>query len=464
MRTEIKHHVLQISAALPLGLLLTGIAAGPALGVDGVIVEETTVTATQDGGTITAEVRLTNLGPQRMTLPASQEVKEGCSASVRNRDLELLQTTTASIQFDGSCFSEESPILQVDLDGDQRPIPAITVRSPTGPSDWAPAETGMWWGIALAVVVLSVGILAKWQADHTMRKSEDARKSAYADVQTVVNARMVAAGGDALQWRPQLPVLKYPWFSGSVGNLEAGWSLGASFVSNLTLGSTAVVALVTSVDAATAILGGEPKAAFRVMAVIGLVSAVLIAIANLIVKVLGSKASEVTPIGLIVATAIVVGAATLQTVTVGASAARLVAPPAEIVASPLTPAEWFAWAATALFAVALGLYGLTAVWRWIVGGAPTNVPPIPADALAAWSGRAKWQQEIVKQDLQKAFKPWLETDKRREPREAEEEREASETHESAERKSQAAEDERQTRTAAQRLRLAGGEELQSALL
>ena len=50
-------------------------------------------------------------------------------------------------------------------------------------------------------------------------------------------------------------------FADKVGNLDAGWSFKDSWVANITVASTALIALLTSTEALTAVLGDEPEAA-----------------------------------------------------------------------------------------------------------------------------------------------------------------------------------------------------------
>ena len=391
-----------VMGAAALVAVLSSAAAPAALAFDGLVVNDTSVTAEQQGTSVTAEVTLVNPGREQQPL-SDVTISPACVARPSVKVLEPLQATTVTLVFDGDCFGDPPHSVVVELGDVRRPVPPITVAPPEAArSDWAPAQLGAITGLALFVAVLIWGWRRHAAAISRLDGEELAREVEYQQVQQVVDRRIAELGGDKLQWKP-LPPPHYDWWRGSVGNLEAGWSLQGSFVSNLTLSTTALVALVTSVDAATAVLGAEPKAAFRVMATVGLVSAVLIACANLVLKVAGPSLSAVTPFGLTVSTGIAIGAATLQSVTVGAAAAGLVDPSSAVTRIGV-------WLLTAAVTVALVTYGFKALSGWLVAGPPSGVPTIPLEALVAWKADSDWDGTLVEQRIRTAFQQWLEPD------------------------------------------------------
>ena len=197
-----------------------------------------------------------------------------------------------------------------------------------------------------------------------------------------------------------------------VGNLAAGWSFKDSWVSNLTIGTTAFVALTTSVDAFTAFLGEAPKAALGVMTVAGLVSGVLIALAVTISKLTGPSADKVSVGGLITATALTAGAAGFQTGTVGAATALAFGLPTdwfppEVGSVPLL--SWLSLLLTIVVGGVLAAYVGRSLRQLLARGYLDNVPALPPDALEAWdvAPNSKWQAQYVEQRIRTAFAEWL---------------------------------------------------------
>ena len=186
-----------------------------------------------------------------------------------------------------------------------------------------------------------------------------------------------------------------------VAHLEAGWSFKDSWVANLTLASTGFVALATSVDALTALLGEEPKAALAVATVAGLVSAAVIALANGVVKIFGESTAKVTVAGLLVSSAMVVFAATFQVVTVGLAVEGALT---ESAAQGLTIATMI------LVLLAVVGYAGTSIYQTVSNGAADDVPAIPEDAGEAWHAESEWQKTLVADRIRSLFKKWLAED------------------------------------------------------
>jgi hypothetical protein len=102
------------------------------------------------------------------------------------------------------------------------------------------------------------------------------------------------------QYVPEDGSSKLTW-STKLESLGTDWSFKDNWVGNLTIGSTAVIALLASSDVLKAILGYEPESALGLLAVAAGIAAALVAIGPLIVKVIGDDLSKPTIGGTLVA-------------------------------------------------------------------------------------------------------------------------------------------------------------------
>lgn len=223
---------------------------------------------------------------------------------------------------------------------------------------------------------------------------------AYRRVQTIVAAYATALHMGELSWKP----LKKRTFEldDKVANLEAGWSLSDAWMSNLTALIGAVVAVASSADLLASLLGDNSKPTALVMAIVGLLSAALIALANTIVKLMGKEVAKVTVRGLVVSTAVVAAAVTLQVVGLG-------------VALGDGLQSWISGWWTALFVVAMAaMVALSmrylherAVETLGKGVPESGVPEIPADALESWRAEEVWEEQLIDQRIRTAFGDFL---------------------------------------------------------
>ena len=174
-------------------------------------------------------------------------------------------------------------------------------------------------------------------------------------------------------------------------------------MSNLTLGTTAFVALATSADALVGFLGEKPKAALDVMTVIGLLSAILIAVAITLSKALGPSADKISVSGLVLAAALTAAAAgrtdrhPCRCSWDGRSDRR----------RKVTPV-WLIVVAAVVGLIIL-VYAVRSLHALLTKGYLDNVPAIPDDALKTWAvdvGSSS-QREYVEQHIRTAFKNYL---------------------------------------------------------
>ena len=137
-----------------------------------------------------------------------------------------------------------------------------------------------------------------------------------------------------------------------------------------------------------------------VMTVAGLVSAVLIALAVTATRLVGKSMSAVSVRGLVLSTALVVGAAVLQVVTVGLSAVHLVDQSFVVFAPALL---------TLVVVITVMVYAQRLLSETLTNGVDTKVPAIPPDVLVVGVLRmSSASGEGGEQRIKNAFAEWLE--------------------------------------------------------
>lgn len=407
-----------------LSLVFVLLASAAPAGADGLLIDGTTVTATDTDGTATAEIRVVNTSQRSVTLASAVTLNDTCDATVAEPVLPALQSSTVKLTFDASCFGEAASV-KADFDG-TGPLPQITIKKPAGDtSDWAPFGCALLLSLVCATAVGVYGYaqidVAKTKRqqrhDENGENAEEAKKrrETYKAVKEIVNKRVHELRPDytdGLQWK-DFPQPDNFSFTSEVKGLEAGWSFKDSWASNLTVATAAFVALFNSADVLKALLGEKPEAALGVMTVAGLFSAVLIALANTVAKLVGNKTSTVTAGGLVISTAVVVLGAGLQVFTVGLTTIRLVTP------------KWVDLAValgTLVVAAVLIVYACRATKSTLIAGAPdAALPVIPTDALQSWDDQTgqptdpaqdtTWKTAVVKERIISTYENWLELDK-----------------------------------------------------
>lgn len=392
------------------GVLLVGLSSmlvgtTQAMAMEGLVIHDTEITARPSENRFAAEMQVINVSSERVPLPRETQVGDECWVRIPNPIVEPLRSATVELDIDSRCFRDPNASLVLDLDAAEDLTPVIVIRPPSQEqSNWTAAWYGMGIGAALAVAIFGVGIHAHRKAIAPL-SSDDQQKDEreYARLKELINLRVGDLGKDGLVWSDlgkQRFHGKYPFFKGSVANLEAGWSLKDSMISNLTFVTAALVTLVTSIDAATAILGTTPKSVFSVMATVSLLAAVIIALATLIPKILPPGVEGQSPLGLTVSVALVVGASTMQSVALGISAASLVS-------SSSQSLFYAVLAITAVVSLAIFSYGWRSLERWIVNGVPPKLPLIPLGVSKTWRATEDWQRGLIYDQIKTTYKRWL---------------------------------------------------------
>lgn len=379
-------------------------AAGVQVAAADTVVDQKATAEKGDDGVVTASIEVINTGPDAVPLrPVVVPAKPTCHLTPDPTTVGAGQVTTVTVTIPKGCFDDSTP-MAVDLDGvaKSQTMPATVVAPPMDhPTDWAP----LWWGLLVGALMAGTVGLRGW-TEHEEAQQEAmtpegiaGRERAYLEVRKIVKVRTDGLSLPELPWKP-LPPPTYSLTS-ELGNLEAGWSFKDSWVANLTVASTALIALLTSADALTAVLGEEPAAALGVMTVAGLVSAVLVGVANTVVKLVGKSVEVVTVGGLIASTSLVVLAAGFQVVTVGLAAAS---------AAGHWPLAAAALLLALLVAAVLEVYAFRRLGETVREGLTDGLPVVPADAVAAWAARRPWERSVVEGQMRATYAEWLEGD------------------------------------------------------
>lgn len=378
-----------MAGAVALGFVLLVAPASAADG--GLVLDDMSVTARHTDGATTADIHVLNVADATTTLPDGDLSPEpDCTSRITSSPAILpRQRSTVTVLFDAACFPlGQSRNRVIDLDGSGA-LPAVTVAAPAAAAPWSALIWGATAGLIAAGVVGWWGVRAHRSVVAVWKGQAGARQASYLAVQQLIDARL------RLRWKPDLPDgdLK------TVHNLEAGWSFKDSWVTNLSVGATALVTLVGSADTLTTLIGDAPQAVLGLMALAGLITAFLIAIANMLVRALGPDASTVTVHGLLASTAVVTGAVAFQVVTVAVAADRLMA--------DAVVARLLSGAAAALVLGLLLVYARRRLKAVLTSGAPDVLPPIPPDALTAWRFASPWEHVIVHDLLIRTYHRWL---------------------------------------------------------
>ena len=361
--------------------------------------DTTSVTATEGEDDFSAEIPVINTSATTVSLAQTAASPDTCSVDLDDPDVAALSAAKVKVTFDESCF-DGATSFDIDFDGAEGVMPKVEIKKPEVARDWAPMGRGALIGGIVALVFAVTSLRIRHRVNDQLLATDsgighDKREAAYARVMDLVNARVRELTNDSVQltWKAIAPPPTVELGS-EVSNLEAGWSFKDSWVANLTVATTAFFTLATSVDALTALLGDEPKAALSVMTVSSLLSAVLVAVANTLIKLFGKSTAAVTVAGLLLSSTLVVFAATLQTVTVGVSVDGLVED---------TTASRIIVGLTVLVAGVLFWYAVSATYDVLDKTAADNLPKVPADALTAWKATTPGETQLVIDQIRSTY-------------------------------------------------------------
>lgn len=405
-------------AALTVGAV-AAVSPAAAFAAGDVLLVTSKVTATETPGAYSADVTVINTGTA-VQLAAQQTVvgESSCLVTVEDPALPPHQESTVTVSFQIGCFPGGADSLgassfRLDLDGVGSLPPVEIASRGQSQTPWYSLWFGLLAGLVLAAVVWLTGrVVHRSTRANLAAESPVDREQAYAKVKHVINMRWRKLGlprSRKLEWKPELPERAYE-LDDPVEGLEAGWSLKDSLLANLTTATAAVVGLLSSSDLLTGLLVDAPTSTLRVTTVAALISAALVALATLLVKLIGPEVDQVTVRGLIISTAVLGLAVGWQVVAVS-----------HVVGTSLD-----LWGSERGLVVSLATLGVLGIAYWylkeqlqktIAAGKPAGgVPAVPEEALDSWRATEEWEKHLVDQRIRTAYQPWLEKDSHTEVR------------------------------------------------
>lgn len=380
--------------ALAAGLGLAGPAA--ALVLDDA---DATVEASATAGGYEAEITLLNTGDAPITLPSTLEVSEDCTLTVGRTAIPPNRSSAVTLTIPEACFPDGTTEIQAELDPS---VQAITITAPEPPdlSDWTPLWVGLVAGVLVALGMLSWCASRLLNAEPALEPIDSTggtteQSPAYDTAKNLIDAKLDELGEPPFDWKPlrRVPIRANRPLQG----FDSTWSLQDSVVSTATVGVTGVLALLSSTDLLTAILGEEPSPTVAVMAVSGLVNVAVIGIAAALVRLLGG--SGVTVRAMMTGCILVVLAGVAQVVTVGVGAAVIFDEIPWLVATVA--------AATVLLAVLVVLQTGRGIKQMLATGVRDDLPAIPREARTAWRTHRAWDKAHLALQLRSDYAAWI---------------------------------------------------------
>lgn len=397
----------RLFGALIGGVVLACSIAGFSWGLENVVIDGTEVTATRDGTNLKATIKLLNNGKEQQSLPPTITVGPQCVVRVDPASVALqpLRATSVNLLLDAACFDGGKAAVVVRLDAGA--TPEVTIKAADPPVD--PLALIVAGPVGLIVGALTWGFgRAAYRATRERLASDvlDAKQiAAYESVQRIVNTRIknlaVPAPGTVteLGWRqPNALAVRYELTS-TMDNLAADWSLKDSWAVNLTVSSAALAALVTSTDAIGLVTQSFPKQQLVVVTAAGLITAVVVAIAALVVRLIG-KPTEVTVLGLLISSSLIAAAAAFQVTAIGFVAGVAVG-------GPSNGKAWIAYVLALTAGAVMICYCIKSLRRLVMDGAQSVFPKLPEDPVAEWAATEPWEGAVVEQSIRRTYARWL---------------------------------------------------------
>lgn len=386
--------------ALALGTIVLAAALAAAAPATALVLDDddATVEATATAGGFEAEIALLNATDDPIALPRTLEVSEDCTVRVGRAAIPPNRTSDVTLTIPEDCFPKGTTEIHVEIDPAVQTV-RITAPDPPDRSDWAPLWLGLIVGIGAALVVLlrfSMWLLtAAPVLEPTKEESGSEQNADYERVTGLVDAKLSELGFQAPEWKVLHRVRVVA--GRPLKDLDSTWSLQDSLVSTTTVGTTGVLALLSSTDLLTAVLGEEPSATIAVMTVAGLINAAVIALAAAFVQLLSR--SGITIKAMITGSTLVTFAGVSQVIAVGLGAAAILSD------DPVAYA--FAFAATVALAFLVVTLTVRATEQMLTDGVRDQLPSIPDDARTAWQTTTEWDETHLARQILSDYKDWL---------------------------------------------------------
>jgi hypothetical protein len=313
-----------------------------------VVVDSGPVTLSKaDDGTHTAKVTIVNTSDAKIPVDVEHDKTDaGCTITPSPTTLGAGSRTTVTLTLTMGCDVASGKDIVLTFDG-ATPGAKTIVADP--PPDTTPDWSILAWALGVGLVLtLTVDIWVLIRIDEVNRTN--------ATRQSEVPPPVIIGPGTMLS------------------GLGTSWSFKDSWVSNVTLGASALIALFAASDILTSVVGEKPTAAIGLMAVAAGVSAVCVTVGPLILKAVGGEVAVPIAAGTVIASSVVlfgtftqVGAVTIQ-------------------AAALVNREWLEYVLGAVgiaIAIVVGIYGGAALGGFMKTGAErTPAPPSPEEKAA----------------------------------------------------------------------------------
>lgn len=315
--------------------------AVPASAEANVIVDSDTVPLSAgEDGKHAGDIFVINAQEEAVTLTPSVPGDGGCAVTPSPTSVAPGRRTKVTLTLDRGCEVDKGATVRVAFDGGAVPASVDVKAAPPAKSsrpDWGILVKALWLPLAAVVIVL-LGV---------RKRVKDADP-------------------------PVAPPIKWDT---ELRGLGTAWSFKDQWIGNVTIGTTAVVTLLTTSDVLKAVLGAKPEAALGLIAVASAMAAALVSMGPLVLKAVGKDTGVPTVLGTLFAGAVTLLAGLWLVAVVTSQVDRLIS--SEAVSA-------FVYAVGFLTGFCVVLYGVKGLSGFVIGGAKTPQTVEPPEVRAAW--------------------------------------------------------------------------------
>ncbi len=288
--------------------VLNGGAAASATAPEVVISSDAVSREPAEGGTSSGSVAVSNGSDLDLTVTATVPSQPGCAVEVSGSPVRTGRSATLELSFGSGCPSDEGFEVLI-APGSSTPATVAVKPASSKPSvDWALLRSSLLVPLVIAALI-AIYLLLRVRKINSEAGSEEAREileAKRADEQARWASAWTARGLDGKV--PTVPAVE-PQQIGpgtELSSLDTDWSFKDAWVSNATIGSAALLALLGSTDVLTAALGDNPKNAVATITIVAAVGALFVSLGPLVLKVIGPQRETATVAGVLAAAVTVV--------------------------------------------------------------------------------------------------------------------------------------------------------------
>ena len=370
-------------------LLIILFAASPAAAVD-LILDSGPITAKAlDDGQHEAEVQVLNTGSSVINFGASIPTDAGCTVTPSLSTLEPGRRSTTKLTLSRGCEVDKGTDVTLTLAGGTPASISVKIDPPT-------KQTKPEWEILtqaavpalLAAIGIPLGMAVGLSRMNSATRLEERKAKRLKEKQFERERQNQAraekghtAAGDELLSLSKTGDPDDALYAGRIGwsseldQLGSTWSFKDSWISNVTLGASALVLLLAASDILEAVLGEKPKGALGIIAVAAGLSAFLVGLGPLLVKAIGRKTSVPTVLGVTAAGAVVAAGSLFQISAITLQGKRL---------TDHNVVEGLVLIAGLLTTAAVLFYAARSLIELVDTGTATKKASIDPEVQAAW--------------------------------------------------------------------------------